>query len=82
MHLIRQIETALARIETFLIVLLLSLMILFSFGQVILRNFFNDSHEQLIAALLDDSDSDLSHDELENLAKMIEQARKELQRPE
>ncbi len=40
-HLIRQIEAALGRIETFLVVLLLSLMILFSFGQVILRNFFN-----------------------------------------
>jgi len=45
--------------------------------QGILRNFFNNSHEQMIAALLDESDSDLSPDELQKLARMIEQARKE-----
>jgi predicted transcriptional regulator len=43
----------------------------------ILRNFFNNSYEQMIAALLDDSDSGPSSDELETLAQMIEQARKE-----
>ncbi|GJL78357.1 MAG: hypothetical protein NPINA01_13460 [Nitrospinaceae bacterium] len=42
MRLIRQIETILAKIETLSVTLLLSLMILFSFSQVILRNFFND----------------------------------------
>jgi predicted transcriptional regulator len=43
----------------------------------ILRNFFNNSYEQMIAALLDDSDSGPSSEELESLARMIEQARKE-----
>jgi predicted transcriptional regulator len=43
----------------------------------ILRNFFNNSYEQMVAALLDDSDSAPSTEELENLARMIEQARKE-----
>ncbi len=43
----------------------------------ILRNFFNDSYEQMIAALLDNSDSGPSPEELEKLARMIEQARKE-----
>jgi predicted transcriptional regulator len=43
----------------------------------ILRNFFSNSYEQMIAALLDDSDSGPSPEELENLARMIEQARKE-----
>ena len=39
---IRQIETILARIEALSVTLLLSLMILFSFSQVVLRNFFNE----------------------------------------
>jgi predicted transcriptional regulator len=43
----------------------------------ILRNFFNNSYEQMIAALLDDSDSGPSPEELESLSRMIEQARKE-----
>lgn len=41
MRLIRQIESFLARIETFSVTILLSLMILLSFSQVLLRNFFN-----------------------------------------
>jgi predicted transcriptional regulator len=45
--------------------------------QGILRNFFNNSYEQMITTLLDDSDSGLSPEELEKLARMIEQARKE-----
>lgn len=38
---IKQIETALAKFETIAIICILSLMILFSFGQVILRNVFH-----------------------------------------
>jgi predicted transcriptional regulator len=45
--------------------------------QGILRNFFNNSYEQLIAALLDNSDSGPSSEELETLARLIDQARKE-----
>ncbi len=45
--------------------------------QGLLRNFFNNSYEQMIATLLDDSDSGPSPGELENLARLIEQARKE-----
>lgn len=41
MRVVRQIDFFLGRIETVLVVFLLSLMILFSFGQVILRNFFH-----------------------------------------
>ena len=43
----------------------------------LLRNFFDNSHEELIAALLEDSGSDLSDAELKRLGRMIEQARKE-----
>jgi predicted transcriptional regulator len=43
----------------------------------LLRNFFNNSYEQMIAALLDASESGPSSEELENLARLIEQARKE-----
>ncbi len=43
----------------------------------LLKNFFNNSYEQMIAALLDDSDTGPSPEELENLIRMIEQARKE-----
>lgn len=42
----------------------------------LLRNFFNDSREEMIAALLEDSE-DLSDGELKRLSRMIEQARKE-----
>jgi len=41
-RLIRQIESILGKFETFSVILLLSLMILFSFTQVLLRNFFNE----------------------------------------
>ena len=43
----------------------------------ILRNFFNNSYEQMIASLLGESDSPPSDEDLENLARLIEQARKE-----
>ena len=43
----------------------------------VLRNFFENSHEQLIAALLEDEDLDLSDEELKTLAARIERARKE-----
>ena len=42
----------------------------------LLRNFFNDSHEEMIAALLDDS-TDLSDEDLKRIGHMIERARKE-----
>jgi len=43
----------------------------------ILRNFFDNSYEQMMAALLDDSDAGPSAEELDKLARLIEQARKE-----
>jgi len=43
----------------------------------LLRNFFENSHEQMIAALLDDPSSDISTEDLDRLARMIEKARKE-----
>ncbi len=43
----------------------------------VLRNFFDDSHEQLIAALLADEDMDVSAGELETMAVLIEKARRE-----
>jgi BlaI family penicillinase repressor len=43
----------------------------------LLRNFFNGSHEELIAALLENSAGDLSDAELKKLSRMIEQARRE-----
>jgi predicted transcriptional regulator len=43
----------------------------------LLHNFFDDSRETLVAALLDDEASRLSPQELENLAGLIERARKE-----
>ncbi len=43
----------------------------------LLRNFFDDSYEEMIAALLEGSGKDLSDDELKKLVRMIEQARKE-----
>ncbi len=41
MHILKQIDKFLEKIEGHLIVLILSLMILLSFGQMILRNFFD-----------------------------------------
>ena len=43
----------------------------------LVRNFFDDSYEDMIAALLENSGKDLSDAELKKLARMIEQARKE-----
>jgi predicted transcriptional regulator len=43
----------------------------------ILRNFFGNSYEEMIAALIEDSGSDLTDDELKRLARMIDRARKE-----
>ena len=42
----------------------------------LLRNFFNDSREEMMAALLEDS-PDLSDEDLKKLGRMIERARKE-----
>lgn len=42
----------------------------------ILRNFFGGSREELIATLLDDSSSELSEEEMKNLAGFIEEARR------
>ena len=43
----------------------------------LLRNFFDNSHEEMLAALLEDSGADLSDAELKRLGRMIEQARRE-----
>ena len=43
MKLLKQIDNAIARLETGFITVILSVMIILSFGQVILRNFFNES---------------------------------------
>ncbi len=43
----------------------------------LLRNFFENSHEQMIAALLDDPATDISAKDLDRLAQMIDKARKE-----
>lgn len=43
----------------------------------LLHNFFDDSGESLVAALLDDDAARLSPQELENLAGLIERARKD-----
>jgi predicted transcriptional regulator len=43
----------------------------------LLRTFFDDSAERAVAAFLDMSASDLSQEELERIAELIEQARKE-----
>lgn len=43
----------------------------------LLRNFFDGSHEEMMAALLEGSAGNLSDAELKKLARMIEQARKE-----
>ena len=43
MKLFKQIDKAIAKLEIGFITVILSLMIILSFGQVILRNFFNES---------------------------------------
>ncbi|MFH1844730.1 MAG: BlaI/MecI/CopY family transcriptional regulator [bacterium] len=43
----------------------------------LLHNFFDGSREQLIATLLDSSATELADTELENLARLIDQARLE-----
>jgi BlaI family transcriptional regulator, penicillinase repressor len=43
----------------------------------LLRNFFEDSSENLVAALLDAEASRLSPEELDNLAGLVERARKQ-----
>lgn len=43
----------------------------------VLRTFFDGSAEQAVAALLDEAGQDLSDDELNRLASLIEQARQE-----
>ncbi len=43
----------------------------------VLHTFFDGSASQAVAALLDSSDRSLGRDELEQLAKLVEQARKE-----
>jgi len=43
----------------------------------LLRNFYDNSHVDMIAALLEDSGSDLSEEELKKISRMIQQARKE-----
>lgn len=43
----------------------------------LLRTFFDGSVERAVAALLNVSESDLSNDELDRLAQLVEQARKE-----
>jgi BlaI family penicillinase repressor len=43
----------------------------------LLGTFFNDSPEEIVAALLDVSSTRLTRDELDRMAEMIEQAKKE-----
>jgi predicted transcriptional regulator len=43
----------------------------------LLRTFFGDSPEQIVAALLDVSAKQLTRDELDRMSQMIEKARKE-----
>jgi len=43
----------------------------------LLRTFYGDSREQLFAALLDEARDELSADELDRLAGMIDEARKD-----
>ena len=43
MKLFKKIDEIIAGLETALITVILSLMIILSFGQVVLRNFFNES---------------------------------------
>ena len=43
----------------------------------VLLNFFDNSVERVVATLLDRKESQISHEQLNRLARMIEQARKE-----
>ena len=43
----------------------------------LLNTFFNDSPEQIVAALLDEGSTRLTHEELDRMAAMIEKAKKE-----
>jgi len=43
----------------------------------VVRTFFDGSREQLVAALLDDRSTQLSEDELDRLARLIDRARQE-----
>ena len=43
----------------------------------LLNTFFNDSPEQIVAALLDAGSTRLTHEELDRMAAMIEKAKKE-----
>ena len=43
----------------------------------LLNTFFNDSPEQIVAALLDVGSTRLTHEELDRMAAMIEKAKKE-----
>ena len=43
----------------------------------VVRTFFDGSAEQAVAALLDDRSAELSEEELDRLARLIERARKE-----
>ncbi len=43
----------------------------------LLRTFFGGSREQMVAALLDSAQRDLSEDELDRMAKLIDEARKD-----
>lgn len=44
----------------------------------VVKTFFDGSAEQAVAALLDDGSAELSEDELDRLARLIERARKEV----
>jgi len=43
----------------------------------LLKNFFDNSHEQMVATLLGDASTSPSREELERLARLVDQARKE-----
>jgi len=43
----------------------------------LVRTFFDGSREQLVAALLDDGSAQLSEDELDRMARLIDRARQE-----
>jgi len=43
----------------------------------LVRTFFDGSREQLVAALLDDGTAELSEDELDRMARLIDRARQE-----
>ena len=43
----------------------------------LLKTFFDGSREKMVAALLNDAPASLSDDELDRMAKLIEQAKKE-----